>query len=54
MRNPFEISIHEVGEDIYGFQEELFDIHYKLSENANIEQIVNYIFIIHLLRKLVF
>ncbi|KAL4111928.1 hypothetical protein QTP88_015794 [Uroleucon formosanum] len=26
VRNPFEISVHEVGEDICGFQEELLDL----------------------------
>ncbi|KAF0717366.1 zinc finger BED domain-containing protein 5-like, partial [Aphis craccivora] len=26
VRNPFEVSVHEVGEDICGFQEELIDL----------------------------
>lgn len=25
VRNPFDVSVHEVGEDFYGFQEELID-----------------------------
>lgn len=38
MRNPFEISVHKVGEDICGFQEELLDLQADQVAKENFSQ----------------